>query len=163
MYKYYAPCFTLALSILINQAVAEDRISFSKDIRQILTNHCFQCHGPDESNRAADLRLDSLQGATLLRDGVAAVVPGSPEKSLLIERITSGDESARMPPVELKKDLTKDQIALLKRWITEGAEYEDHWAFSPPKRPLLVSSSDNWGNNPIDDFIFQQMTQTVKQ
>ena len=65
-----------------------------------------------------------------------------------------------MPPVELKKDLTKDQIALLKRWITEGAEYEDHWAFSPPKRPLLVSSSDNWGNNPIDDFIFQQMTQT---
>lgn len=160
MYKYYAPFFTLALSILINQAVAEDRISFSKDIRQILTNHCFQCHGPDESNRAADLRLDSLQGATLLRDGVAAVVPGSPEKSLLIERITSGDESARMPPVELKKDLTKDQIALLKRWITEGAEYEDHWAFSPPKRPLLVSSPDNWGNNPIDDFIFQQMTQT---
>jgi len=157
MYKYYASFVALAFSLFLQNAAAEDRISFSKDIRQILTNHCFQCHGPDEKNRAAELRLDSFAGATALRDGFAAITPGNPETSLLVERIKSDDETIRMPPSELKKDLSTEQIALLNRWIAQGAEYEDHWAFSTPKRPSLPQTPSEWGNNPIDSFTLEQM------
>ena len=157
MYKYYASFITLAFFLFVQSSVAEDRISFSKDIRQILTNHCFQCHGPDEKNRAAELRLDSFGGATALRNGVAAITAGNPEKSLLLERIKSDDDAIRMPPSELKKDLNADQISLLERWIAEGAEYEDHWAFTTPKRPRLPLTPTDWGSNPIDAFTLNQM------
>ena len=157
MYKYHASVVTLAFFFLIQSAAAYDHISFTKDIRQILTNHCFQCHGPDEKNRAAELRLDSFAGATASRNGIAAITPGNPAKSLLLERIKSDDDSIRMPPRELKKDLSAEQIALLEDWIAEGAEYEDHWAFSTPKRPTLPQTQTDWENNPIDSFTLEQM------
>lgn len=138
-------------------AFAEEDISFNQDIRQILTNHCYQCHGPDEAHRQADLRLDNQIDATALHDGHAAIVPGRPERSLVIERIKSDDDALRMPPPDLKKDLTPTQIELLEKWIATGAEYENHWAFTPPSRPALPDTDNPWGQNPIDRFIAQKI------
>ncbi|MBA62991.1 MAG: hypothetical protein CMJ76_11555 [Planctomycetaceae bacterium] len=158
MVKKIIVCSVVLALVTSGICLAGEPITFNRDIRQILTNHCYQCHGPDENNREADLRLDNFIGATALRDTGAAIIAGDPNKSLLIERIKSHDESLRMPPPELKKDLNEEQIRLLERWVTEGAEYEDHWSFSTPQRPALPNSHNSWGNNPIDRFIVRKLT-----
>ena len=147
------------LSLIATLSVqAQEPVSFDRDIRQILTNHCYQCHGPDENHREAGLRLDTFSDATAMRDGVSAISPGKPEQSMIIERITSDNDDLRMPPPSLKKDLTAQQVKLLKRWVSEGAEYEDHWSFTSPVRPRPpVTQGKHWGNNPVDRFTYQQM------
>ena len=134
--------------------VESAKLSFNRDIRPILSEACFRCHGPDAAARAAELRLDLREGATADLSGHAAVVPGRPEQSELVTRIMSTDPDVRMPPAEAEHQLTDDQVAKLRRWIAEGAEYESHWSLLPPVRhePPAIQNKD-WPRNPIDNFV----------
>lgn len=128
-------------------------VRYGRDIRPILSDRCFRCHGPDANQRAAGLRLDSREFAIAKRDGAAAIVPGDPSSSLLIERIKSHDLDERMPPPDSNKPaLQAVEVALFEEWIGDGAIYEDHWAFSVPQRPAVPQSDSA---HPIDAFIQQ--------
>ncbi|MCA9234970.1 MAG: DUF1553 domain-containing protein [Planctomycetales bacterium] len=130
-------------------------LSYNDDIRPILSDGCFSCHGPDSASRQADLRLDQRDCAVEL----GAIVAGAPDESELIRRITSTDEYEVMPPPELKKTLTAEQIEILTRWIREGAEYEPHWSLIPPVRPELPPVPDeSWVRNPIDRFVAARLS-----
>ncbi len=118
--------------------VCADDIQFNRDIRPILAENCFACHGPDEQQRQADLRLDVRDAAV----DHAAIVPGDPEGSSLVERIFSDDPDLRMPPAESHKTLTDEQKHLLRDWIETGAEYQGHWAYEPPVRPDVPAGPD---------------------
>lgn len=138
---------------------AKSKISFNEQIRPILSNSCFACHGPDDKKRFAGLRLDTREGAIAEEDGSAAIVPGKPEKSVLMERVTAHDPEERMPPADSKKPLlTLAQIALLRQWIIEGADYEPHWAFAPLRdaKPPVVRNT-KWPRNSIDNFILARL------
>src|SRR5688572_25494193 len=116
------------------QPATSDPINYSRDIRPLLSNHCFQCHGPGGKPKGG-LRLDVREDALrALKSGARAIVPGTPAKSELIARITSSDPDAKMPPPETRKQLKDAEKELLRRWIAEGAEFGAHWAFVPPKR-----------------------------
>ncbi|HEV7866047.1 MAG TPA: PSD1 and planctomycete cytochrome C domain-containing protein [Chthoniobacteraceae bacterium] len=134
-------------------AAAGAEISFNRDIRPILSDNCFSCHGPDKPARKGDRRLDTPDGATAEVDGVRAIVPGDVAHSELVARITSTDRDEVMPPPKSEKQLKPEQIALLKQWIAEGARYESHWAFIPATRPPLPQPADRAPGNPIDAFI----------
>jgi hypothetical protein len=140
-------------------ARADEKLSFNRDIRPILSDQCFQCHGPDERKREAGLRLDVKELAIRpAESGVAAIVPSGPEQSGLVQRITSHDADELMPPPKSGKKLTPEQIELLQRWIAEGAEYQPHWAFIAPRRPELPAVKDPaWQHNPIDRFILARL------
>ena len=112
-------------------------VQFNRDIRPILSENCFYCHGQDPKHREADLRLDIRDEATRVSNNVAAIVPGKPEESEMILRLLSKEEDELMPPPKAHKNVTPEQIALLKRWISEGAGYEKHWSFIPPARVPL--------------------------
>jgi mono/diheme cytochrome c family protein len=159
-----ARALLLCLTLSIGSAAAAQKtgpVSFNKDIRPILSDHCFNCHGPDEKTRKAKLRLDLREAAVRQpRSGQAAIVPGKPEESELLRRVVSEDEEERMPPPKLGKVLSREQIALLKKWIEEGAEYEPHWAFVPPVRPSLPAIKNRgWPRNEIDHFILSRLEQ----
>src|SRR5437899_4948540 len=113
------------------RARGDDAIEFNRDIRPILAENCFACHGPDSAARKADLRLDKRDEATK----IDAIVPGDPEASEMIRRILSDDPKEVMPPPMTKKTLTKPQKELLQRWVKEGAEYQQHWSLIVPQRP----------------------------
>src|SRR5438045_617839 len=111
---------------------------FDRDIHPILSDKCFACHGPDEKERKAKLRLDRKDEAFKpLKSGGFAIVPGHPEKSELVARLTTKDEDDLMPPPKSEKKLTPAQIDLLRRWVAEGAAWQSHWAFVKPERPPL--------------------------
>ncbi len=134
---------------------AEAPLDFDRQIRPILSNACFTCHGPDEARREADLRLDREEDAK-----AAVLVPGHPDESELIRRITSEEEFERMPPPEAKQQLTAEQIALLTKWVAAGAPWTQHWSFVPPQAaPLPPVSDPSWPHNAIDDFILQRLDQ----
>ncbi len=139
-----------------------DRVDFNNDIRPILSNKCFACHGPDQKERQGGvdgLRLDTAEGmAEDLGDGSRAVVPGDLKASRLYQRVTTADEDERMPPPDFGKRLSSKEIALLRKWIQQGAEFQQHWSYVPPRRPALpeVSRSD-WPRTPIDHFILYRM------
>ena len=134
-------------------------IRFNRDIRPILSDKCFQCHGPDATQRKGKLRLDSLAAATApAGSGSPAIVPGKVDESELYERITSPEVDVRMPPAKTGKPLTPGEIQKLKTWIEEGAEYEAHWAFIPPVRPEVPAVRNRaWVRNPIDAFILARL------
>ena len=113
-----------------------DTVVFNRDIRPILSDHCFACHGPDGGKRQADLRLDDRESA--LAAGV--IRPGRPEESGLVARIGSLDPDLVMPPPEAHKPLDAAERDLLVRWIAEGAEYQRHWAYEPPVRPAVLAA-----------------------
>ncbi|MGH9835062.1 MAG: c-type cytochrome domain-containing protein, partial [Blastocatellia bacterium] len=114
------------------------RIDFNRDIRPILADKCWVCHGPDAPNKQIKLRLDSEEGALAdLGRGRRAIVPNHPEQSQLVRRITAEDEAMRMPPVDSGRALTKQQIELLTEWIRQGAEWKMHWSFIAPAKPQL--------------------------
>ncbi len=143
---------------------AEPKVSFNRDIRPILSDTCFQCHGFDDKQRKSGLRLD-LRDAALkpAESGERAIVPGQPEKSELIKRLTTTDKDEVMPPRKLNKPLTPQQIETVKRWIAQGAEYQGHWAFTPIERPAAPALTDvpadfkNWPRNAIDHFTLARM------
>ncbi|MBS0202174.1 MAG: PSD1 domain-containing protein [Planctomycetes bacterium] len=142
-----------ALGILATTALGADRIRFNEQIRPLLSDRCFACHGPDGKRREADLRLDLRDHAVGDADGPLAIVPGSPDKSPLWERITSTDPDLQMPPASAKKPkFTPAELALIRRWIEEGAEYEGHWAFLPLKSTVPPSVALPT-RNPIDAFV----------
>src|SRR5215469_10330163 len=109
-------------------------VEFNRDIRPILSNNCFQCHGPDQKKRKADLRLDTKDGLFKQADGYANIVPGRLDESELYVRIASDDEAEQMPPPKSGKTLTKAQVETIKRWIEEGAEWKGHWAYQKPAK-----------------------------
>ncbi|MDR3623428.1 MAG: DUF1553 domain-containing protein [Paludisphaera borealis] len=135
------------------------KVDFNYEIRPILSDKCFHCHGPDPKNQKAGLRLDVLAGATSeTKSGIRAVVPGNLDDSELIARITSDDEDERMPPKSLGRSLSPSEVELLKRWIEEGAEWKDHWAFITPARtaPPEVAAAGRIVN-PIDRFVIARL------
>ena len=115
------------------------KAGYNRDIRPILSEYCFACHGPDKNQRKAKLRLD-VREAALEKD---AIVPGQPDKSELVNRIYTADPDDVMPPPESHKTLTPEQKKLLKRWIAEGADYEPHWAYIKPKRPAVPETKNS--------------------
>jgi hypothetical protein len=134
------------------------KIKFNQDVRPILSENCFQCHGPDVNSRKAKLRLDEKSSATLDRAGTSAVIPGNPNASELIARIYSSDPDEVMPPPKTKRLLTNEQKDILKQWIAEGAEFESHWSYSKPVRPTLpVVKDTKWPKNEIDSFILAKL------
>ncbi len=136
-------------------ASADDRVDFNREIRPILSDMCYKCHGPDAAERKAGLRLDGHAGATAkLESGSTAIVAGKPEDSHLIARITTSDPDLIMPPAETDRKLTATQVELLTRWIQQGGEYKGHWSFIRPERLALPAiSQENWAANPIDRFV----------
>ena len=125
----------LTLAGMVSSLSAQkDGISYNRDIRPILSNHCFSCHGLDEKHRKAKLRLDVREEAIMSRDGIQAIAPGSIEDSESWMRIISDDEDEVMPPPETHKSLTTEEKKLVKQWIEQGAPYEGHWAFIAPKK-----------------------------
>jgi hypothetical protein len=137
-------------------AAAQTRpeLQYNRDIRPILSDNCFRCHGADKAARKSKLRLDERQSAIEKE----AIVPGKPDESELVRRIFTTNEDDAMPPSDSHKQLTADQKEKLKRWIAEGASYEPHWAFITPKRPVSPKvKSANRIANPIDAFVFAQL------
>ena len=148
--------FLLALLALIYPANGE--LHFNRDIRPILADTCFNCHGVDEGSRKAGLRLDTAEGAYENHDGFRAIVPGDLKESELIYRIFNDDEDEVMPPPDHPHQLNETQKNTLKQWVLEGGKYEGHWAFIPPEKAQIVGSS-KWGENAIDSFIFKKITE----
>jgi hypothetical protein len=136
------------------------RIEFNRDVRPILADKCFTCHGPDAEKREADLRLDQRDGALADRGGSRAIVPGKPAESGIVLRIDSTDDDERMPPAVSGKSLSDRDREVLRAWISQGAEYQEHWAWIAPQRPALPTvSQPDWGRNPIDCFIMARLDQ----
>ncbi|MFM8434735.1 MAG: PSD1 and planctomycete cytochrome C domain-containing protein [Planctomycetia bacterium] len=140
---------------------AEPRLDFNRDVRPILSDRCFSCHGPDNEDRQAGLRLDVRDTAIAAVDsGMTAVVPGDPAKSEIIARITSTDPDIVMPPPRVNKPITPAEAEILKRWIAEGAEYRGHWAFERVERPAVPEVKNSaWARTPIDRFILARLEQ----
>ncbi|MHC4997004.1 MAG: PSD1 and planctomycete cytochrome C domain-containing protein, partial [Planctomycetota bacterium] len=155
--------FTLLSSCSLSLSAA-DSIVFNRDIRPILSDKCFHCHGPGEGDQKGDLRLDRLDGplgAGASRDGYAIIKPGDPEDSELWWRVTDTDPDERMPPAKSrKKPLTSEEQAIIKQWITEGGTYQDFWAFIPPsKTPLPAIENESWVINDIDHRVAASLQQ----
>ena len=150
----------LAGGLALGQARADapGAVRFGVHVRPILSHNCMQCHGPDENHRKAKLRLDVESGLFGGSGDERIVVPGKPAESLLYQKITAHDPDDRMPPEESKKKLSADEIATIKRWIEQGAEWEGHWAFVAPKRPGLPKVQRRaWPRSPIDFFTLARM------
>jgi hypothetical protein len=141
------------------EAPAGLAVDFTRQIRPILSEHCFACHGPDEGKRKAKLRLDTREGAfARLRGGASAFVPGKPAESEVFTRVTADDPAHVMPPAKTGRRLTGEQAALLRRWIEQGANWSEHWAFVPPRRPPLPAVKDAaWPRTPVDAFILARL------
>ncbi len=143
------PALLIALA-LVWTSVTDAKVSFNREIRPILSEQCFSCHGFDAKHRKADLRLDTREGALADNDGVRALIPGDPAKSELWKRLLSKDPEEVMPPPDAHKPkLTAKQLATIRQWIEEGAPYEPHWAFNAPTRPAVQEK----GPAAIDAFL----------
>src|SRR3954447_3597784 len=139
-------------------ATISGNIDFQRQVRPILSDNCFLCHGPDKGTRMVDLRLDIQEVAFAARKNGTPIVPGKPDESLVIKRIYSDNPAFRMPPVFAHKTLTKEQKDTLRRWIEQGANWTQHWAFVPPKKtaPPEVKMTA-WPRNDIDRFILAKL------
>lgn len=133
-------------------------VEFDRDIRPILSDKCYTCHGPDEKQRVANLRLDTKEGLFADRGGYKIIVSGKASESKLYQKISAADKAIRMPPPYAERFLTAAQIELVRTWIDQGASYSIHWAFVPPARPAVPSVKDGkWPRNPIDNFILARL------
>ncbi|MBI2432365.1 MAG: DUF1549 domain-containing protein [Candidatus Hydrogenedentes bacterium] len=133
-------------------------LTFNKDVRPILSDKCFLCHGPDKNQRKADLRLDVAASAFAVRDGRVAIAAGKPEASELVRRISSGDPEEQMPPPDSGRSLNEREKATLAEWVRQGAEYQPHWAYILPARPELPAVQHaEWPRNPIDHFVLARL------
>ena len=157
--RSFQPLIVVAFGLLgALRASGDDGINFNRDIRPILSDRCFACHGPDKNARKADLRLDQRQAAI----DAGAISPGKTSSSKLVERILSTDPDVMMPPPKHNKPLTAAEKELLQRWVTAGAEYQPHWAFiSVPGAVAVPQTNDpaGWIRNPIDAFVLHQLHQ----
>jgi len=145
-----------AVGLALGTSSQAETVSFNKDIRPILSENCYACHGPDEESRKADLRLD-IEAHAFESHGKydPAIVKGKPAASPLYQRITTSDKDDVMPPPDSHKSLTVEEIELIAEWIKEGAKWEGHWAFVQPQKPKVPPAT--WGNNEIDAFLYEAM------
>jgi hypothetical protein len=139
---------------------AERKLEYNRDVRPILAENCFACHGPDSAARKADLRIDRREDAI----AAGAIVPGDPAKSTLIERICAAEPTEIMPPPRTNKKITAAQKELLKKWVAQGAEYQPHWSFIAPTRPTVPTFAGDaqataWVRNPVDAFVLYRLKQ----
>src|SRR5687768_12034755 len=153
---------SLVLAMLLATSLsgrAAEPVNFSRQVLPILSDNCFKCHGPDEANRQAELRLDQEESAKRLLDGKAAIVPGQSHTSELFRRISSSDADERMPPPDSNLELTAEQISLIQRWIEEGAKWGGHWSLQPITRPAVPVFAGDGGRptNPIDAFLLARL------
>lgn len=157
----WLPLFAVFTLVAAGAIAADGRVEFNRDIRPILSDNCFACHGPDEKTRQAGLRLDlAEQSRAALTSGKIAVVPGKLSDSELVRRIQAADPSEHMPPADSGKHLTAAQIDLLKRWVEQGAEYQAHWSLVPLARPAIPQLDAQSGiRNPIDSFVRSRLKQ----
>lgn len=132
----------LCLLLASLSALSAEDLRFNRDIRPILSENCFYCHGQDPKHREAGLRLDVRAEAIKENDGVFAIVPGHPEKSEMLKRLLSHDADEQMPPPESNRKVTPAQIELVRRWIAQGAPYEKHWSFVPPEKASAPKVAD---------------------
>lgn len=153
VFTAFAAANFLALSNGVVAELPTDKIDFNRDIRPLLSDNCFACHGFDEAAREADLRLDTFDGAT----ANSAIVPGEPDQSEFVARIFSDDPDSVMPPTDIGKSLSREQKQMLLSWIQQGAVYQTHWSFTPPERfsPPTVAGTEH----PIDRFIQTRLAQ----
>ncbi|MEM8888287.1 MAG: DUF1549 domain-containing protein, partial [Bacteroidota bacterium] len=156
-------CFLLACSpkgenrLVVNNI--PDQVDFNFHVKPILSDRCFKCHGPDEKTREANLRLDIKEGAFAVLDSAEdayAIVAGDLDASSLYQRIISNNPESMMPPPESNLALEEYEVEILKKWIEQGAEWKDHWAFIPPQKTELPEKK-NWGQNEIDQFTHAKM------
>ena len=148
----------ILLTRLSGGSRAAPPLNFARDVRPILANNCFHCHGPDAAERKADLRLDVWESAGDLH-GAQAVIDGEkPAESELIKRITSDDPDEHMPPADSGKTLRPEQVEILRQWVKQGAKYQQHWAFVAPRRPDLPAVKNQaWVRNPVDAFVLARL------
>ena len=133
-------------------------VEFDRDIRPLLTDRCYACHGPDEAARTTDLRFDTKEGAFADLGGYRAIVAGDPDQSEMFKRITSKEPARRMPPVYSGLTLNPEEIELIRSWIEQGAKWQRHWSFIPPKRPPLPEvPNEDWARNEIDFFVLDRL------
>ncbi len=148
--------FLFSVLMIASASQAAETILYNRDVRPILADACFKCHGPDSASRQADLRMDQRQAAL----DAGAIVPGKPDESEAIRRVFSGDADEVMPPPEQQHQLAPAQKDLLKRWVAAGAEYQPHWSFIMPSRPPLPTVKNAaWVRNPVDAFILAKLEQ----
>ena len=150
------PILSLMLAVILCRPVsAKPGLNYDRDIQPILSETCFACHGPDENTRQSEFRLD------IANDHLTELLaPGNPGRSELLQRLVTDDEQRKMPPVDSKKQLTSEQIELLKQWVKEGATIDGHWAWTAPARPTLPRiQQKRWANNAIDYFVKEQLDQ----
>ena len=159
--RFLAPAIALTvISASPPAAHGEETVQFNRDIRPILSENCFACHGPDEAKRMTSLRLDTEDGATMaLPGGRRAIDPGSPATSELFLRVSTEDPARRMPPAALGHEpLDERDVKLIRSWIEQGAEWQGHWAFIPPQRPQVPPESHpGWPVNPVDSFVLRRL------
>lgn len=159
----------LFIPLVFTKGMAEERktkVDFKTEVRPILSNRCFACHGPDENTVESGLRLDTRERATqTLESGTTAIVPGDVSKSEIVRRILSDDEDIRMPPPHFGERLTHQEVDLLKRWVAEGAEYAKHWSFEPPVSPTIPLNGPDepsllpWNHSPIDRLVLAKLNE----
>src|SRR5262245_1393249 len=151
----------LAMTLSLAPASAADpskQLDFTRDVRPILSDACFHCHGPDASHREADLRLDVWQSAGDIHGAEQVIDRKSPDKSELVARILSDDPDVRMPPPDSHKVLKPEQIEILKQWVLQGGTYRTHWAFVAPQRPDVPDvAHKTCVRNPIDAFVLARL------
>ena len=150
----------LVLSLIAGAALAAapGAVDFDREIRPILSDNCFACHGPDEKHRMANLRLDIKEGIFADRGGHPVITPGNSAGSRLYQRISATEKAKRMPPPFSELSLTDQQVDLIKKWIDQGAKWERHWAYIPPKRPEVPKVQNaSWPRNPIDNFVLARL------
>src|SRR5688572_22481048 len=137
-----------------------DKVSYNFHIRPILSDRCFKCHGPDAKQRKANLRLDTEEGLyKSLREDTTrhVIVPGKPNESELYNRVHASDTSFLMPPPSSNLSLTSVEVDLIRKWIRQGAEYQEHWAFVAPRKESVPETDEEWARNEIDNFVYARM------
>jgi len=146
------------MPLCAEDASLPDKIDFNRDVRPVLSENCFKCHGFDPKQRKGDRRLDTREGALAEKDGVRAIVPGKLDDSDLSARLHSTDKDEQMPPPKSGKSVTPRQIAILDKWIEQGAAYDVHWAFKKPQQaPLPEVNQATWPRNAIDRFVLARL------
>lgn len=159
--RFAALLLSCAVIPAVTPALTAAQLDFNRDVRPILSDACFACHGPDEAQAKAKLRLDTREHALKpAKSGALAIVPGKPDESELIKRIFTTDEDDVMPPPKAHKTLTTAQKETLRTWIAQGAEYQGHWAFTLPSRPQIPAATGplaGWARTPVDAFIAERL------
>jgi hypothetical protein len=158
MHRFWRTSLSTILLLIPSMEKAAAEVNFQREVRPILSDKCFACHGPDPSSRMVGMRLDLRETITAKRPNGTPVIPGDPEASLIIQRINAENPARRMPPAYSHRTLTDEQKETLRQWIAEGAKWNEHWSFIRPVRPALPAvKNEGWTRNPIDRFLVARL------